>query len=51
VTVRATSGPLPGGYTLANSVTIAAADGEITRDAPAVTVEPWRVFAPVVRRP
>ena len=51
ITVRAGSGPLPGGYTLPNSVTIGAADGQITRDAPSVTVEPWRVFAPVVMRP
>jgi uncharacterized repeat protein (TIGR01451 family) len=51
ITVRAGSGPLPGGYTLANSVTIGAVDGEIVRDAPAVTVEPWRAFVPIVMRP
>ena len=51
ITVRAASGPLPEGYTLFNSVTIGAADGEIVRSAPAVTVEPWRAFVPIVRRP
>ena len=51
VTVRAASGPLPEGYTLNNSVTIGAVDGEIVRDAPAVQVEPWRAFVPVVMRP
>ena len=51
VTVRAGSGPLPGGYTLGNSMTIGAVDGEILRSAPAVTVEPWRAYAPIVRRP
>ena len=51
VTVRAASGPLSGGYTLGNSVLIGTADGQITRHAPAVTVEPWRVFVPIVQRP
>jgi len=51
VTVRAGSGLLPGGYALGNSVTIGAVDGEIVRDAPSVTVEPWRVFVPIVQRP
>gem|GEM_PF-5577395 len=51
ITVRAASGPLPEGYLLFNSVTIGAADGEIVRSAPAVTVEPWRAFVPIVRRP
>ena len=51
ITVRAASGPLPGGYLLGNSVTIGAADGEIVRSAPGVTVEPWRAFVPVVMRP
>jgi uncharacterized repeat protein (TIGR01451 family) len=51
VTVRAASGPLPGGYALGNSVTIGTADGQITRNAPAVTVEPWRAFVPIVQRP
>ena len=51
VTVRAGSGLLPGGYALGNSVTIGAVDGEIVRSAPAVTVEPWRAFVPIVRRP
>jgi uncharacterized repeat protein (TIGR01451 family) len=51
VTVRAGSGPLLGGYALGNSMTVGAADGESTRDAPAVTVEPRRVYLPLVRRP
>jgi uncharacterized repeat protein (TIGR01451 family) len=51
VTVRAASGPLPEGYTLFNSMTIGAADGEILRNAPAVQVEPWRAFVPIVQRP
>jgi len=51
VTVRAASGPLPGGYALANSVLIGTADGQIVRNAPSVTVEPWRAFVPIVRRP
>jgi hypothetical protein len=51
VTVRAGSGLLPEGYTLFNSVTIGAADGQITRNAPAVQVEPWRAFVPIVMRP
>jgi uncharacterized repeat protein (TIGR01451 family) len=51
VTVRAASGPLPGGYTLNNSVLIGTADGQITRDAPVVTVGPWRAFVPIVMRP
>jgi uncharacterized repeat protein (TIGR01451 family) len=51
VTVRAGSGLLPGGYALGNSVTIGAVDGEIVRDAPSVTVEPWRVFVPIVQQP
>jgi uncharacterized repeat protein (TIGR01451 family) len=51
ITVRAASGPLPGGYALGNSVTIGAADGEIVRPAPAVTVAPWRAYLPLVRRP
>jgi uncharacterized repeat protein (TIGR01451 family) len=51
VTVRAASGPLPEGYLLFNSVIIGTADGEFTRSAPAVQVEPWRAFAPVVMRP
>jgi uncharacterized repeat protein (TIGR01451 family) len=51
VTVRAGSGPLPGGYTLGNSMTIGAVDGEILRNAPAVQVEPWRAYLPLVRRP
>jgi uncharacterized repeat protein (TIGR01451 family) len=51
VTLRAGSGLLPGGYALGNSVTIGAADGEIVRSAPAVQVEPWRAYAPIVRRP
>jgi uncharacterized repeat protein (TIGR01451 family) len=50
VTVRAGSGPL-GGYILFNNVIIGTADGEITRDAPGVTIEPWRAFVPVVTRP
>ncbi|MCS7062362.1 MAG: hypothetical protein RMN25_14550, partial [Anaerolineae bacterium] len=50
ITVRAGSGPLPGGYVLNNSVTIGAHDGEIVRNAPAVQVAPWRVFAPIVIR-
>ena len=51
VTVRAASGPLPGGYLLNNSVLISTADGETTRDAPSVQVEPLRVFVPIVMRP
>ena len=51
ITVRAASGPLPEGYTLFNSVTIGTADGEFTRSAPAVQVEPWRAFVPIVMRP
>jgi hypothetical protein len=51
ITVRAASGPLPGGYLLNNSVLIGTADGETTRDAPSVQVEPLRAFAPVVMRP
>ena len=51
ITVRAASGPLPEGYTLFNSVTIGTADGQITRNAPSVQVEPLRVFVPIVRRP
>ena len=51
VTVRAASGPLPEGYLLFNSVIIGTADGEFARSAPAVQVEPWRAFAPVVMRP
>ena len=51
ITVRAGSGLLPGGYLLGNSVTIGAADGEIVRSAPAVQVEPWRAFVPIVQRP
>jgi uncharacterized repeat protein (TIGR01451 family) len=51
VTVRAASGPLPEGYTLFNSMTIGAADGEFTRSAPGVSVEPWRAFVPIVMRP
>uniref|UniRef100_UPI00145DB708 hypothetical protein n=1 Tax=Candidatus Roseilinea sp. NK_OTU-006 TaxID=2704250 RepID=UPI00145DB708 len=51
VTVRAGSGPLPGGYVLNNSVTIGAHDGEITRSAPAVDVAPWRAYVPAVMRP
>jgi uncharacterized repeat protein (TIGR01451 family) len=51
VTVRAASGPLPGGYTLDNTVRIGAADGEIVRDAPSVTVEPRRAFVPIAVRP
>jgi uncharacterized repeat protein (TIGR01451 family) len=51
ITVRAASGPLPEGYTLFNSVTIGTADGEFTRSAPGVSVEPWRAYAPIVRRP
>jgi len=51
VTVRAGSGPLPAGYTLGNSVTIGTADGQFTRSAPGVQVEPRRAFVPVVRRP
>ena len=51
ITVRAASGPLPEGYTLFNSMTIGAADGEILRNAPAVQVEPWRAFVPIVQRP
>jgi uncharacterized repeat protein (TIGR01451 family) len=50
VTVRAASGPLPGGYLLFNSV-IGTADGEFARSAPAVQVEPWRAFVPIVMRP
>jgi len=49
VTARAGSGPL-GGYILSNDVIIGTADGEITRSAPGVTIEPWRAFVPVVRR-
>jgi uncharacterized repeat protein (TIGR01451 family) len=49
--VRAGSGPLPSGYTLLNSATVGTADGEFTRSAPAVDVEPLRVFAPIVMRP
>jgi uncharacterized repeat protein (TIGR01451 family) len=51
VTVRAASGPLPGGYTLDNSVQIGTADGQIVRNAPSVAVMPWQAFVPVVRRP
>uniref|UniRef100_UPI00145C65A4 hypothetical protein n=1 Tax=Candidatus Roseilinea sp. NK_OTU-006 TaxID=2704250 RepID=UPI00145C65A4 len=51
VTVRAGSGPLPGGYALNNSVTIGAHDGEITRSAPAVDVAPHRAYVPAVMRP
>ena len=51
ITVRAGSGPLPGGYTLNNSVTIGAVDGEIVRYAPFVEVGPWRAYAPIVVRP
>jgi uncharacterized repeat protein (TIGR01451 family) len=51
ITVRAASGPLPEGYLLFNSVIIGTADGETTRSAPAVQVEPWRAFVPVVMRP
>jgi len=51
ITVRAASGPLPGGYVLPNSVTIGTADGEIMRSAPAVQVEPWRAFLPIAVRP
>jgi uncharacterized repeat protein (TIGR01451 family) len=51
VTVRAASGPLPEGYLLFNSVIIGTADGEFARSAPAVQVEPWRAFVPVVMRP
>ena len=51
ITVRAASGPLLEGYTLFNSVTIGTADGEFTRSAPAVQVEPWRAFVPIVMRP
>jgi uncharacterized repeat protein (TIGR01451 family) len=51
VTVRAASGPLPEGYLLFNSVIISTADGEFTRSAPAVQVEPWRAFVPIVMRP
>jgi len=51
ITVRAASGPLPKGYTLFNSVTIGTADGEFTRSAPGVSVEPWRAFVPIVMRP
>ena len=51
ITVRAASGPLPGGYLLNNSVLISTADGETTRDAPSVQVEPLRVFVPIVMRP
>jgi uncharacterized repeat protein (TIGR01451 family) len=47
VTVRAASGPLPEGYLLNNSVLIGTADGETTRDAPSVQVEPWRAFVPI----
>jgi hypothetical protein len=32
-------------------VIIGTADGEFTRSAPAVQVEPWRAFVPVVMRP
>jgi uncharacterized repeat protein (TIGR01451 family) len=51
VTVRAASGPLPGGYTLDNSVQIGTADGQIVRNAPSAAVTPWQAFVPVVRRP
>jgi uncharacterized repeat protein (TIGR01451 family) len=51
VTVRAASGPLPEGYLLFNSVIICTADGEFTCSAPAVQVEPWRAFVPIVMRP
>jgi uncharacterized repeat protein (TIGR01451 family) len=51
VTARAGSGPLPGGYALANSVLIGTADGQIVRNAPSVTVEPWRAFLPIAGRP
>jgi uncharacterized repeat protein (TIGR01451 family) len=51
ITARVASGPLPGGYTLNNSVVIGAVDGQIVRSAPVVTVEPRRAFVPIVRRP
>jgi uncharacterized repeat protein (TIGR01451 family) len=51
ITARAASGLLPGGYLLNNSVLIGTADGETTRNAPLVTVQPWRAFVPIVRRP
>jgi len=51
ITVRAANGPLPEGYFLDNSVVIGAVDGEIVRSAPAVQVEPWRAFVPIVQRP
>ncbi len=51
MTVSAGSGPLPGGYTLANSAMIGAHDAEIARDAPEVQVGPWRAYLSVVFTP
>ncbi|MDW8395890.1 MAG: hypothetical protein RMM31_06585 [Anaerolineae bacterium] len=51
VTVRAASGPLPGGYMLANSVSIGTHDGEFVRAAPSVAVAPHRAFVPTARKP
>jgi uncharacterized repeat protein (TIGR01451 family) len=48
VTVRVGSGPLPGGYLLFNNAMVGAADGEVTRSAPMVQVEPHRAFVPMV---
>ncbi|MCS7061680.1 MAG: DUF11 domain-containing protein [Thermoflexales bacterium] len=51
VTVRAASGPLPGGYVLNNGVVILADGVEISRNAAGVPITPWRAYAPIVRRP
>ncbi len=51
VVVRAGSGsPVTEEYLLPNSVVIGPHDGGITRAAPGVTVQSWRVFVPIVRR-
>ncbi|MGQ9905237.1 MAG: SdrD B-like domain-containing protein, partial [Anaerolineae bacterium] len=47
ITVQAEPGPA-GGYVLNNSVVIGAADGQITRDAPGVTVRAlYQAFVPI----
>jgi uncharacterized repeat protein (TIGR01451 family) len=51
VTIRPAARPPLGSYTLITSVLIGTVDGEITRSAPPLTVEPWRIFVPTSRRP
>ncbi len=51
LSVRAGSGPLPEGYVLSNGVEIESDGVVVRRDAAGVEITPWRVYAPVVRRP